>query len=82
MLYRLPTITAVATLVASLSAPAFAQSTSAPMSHDTMGHPAMSSNSSMGHHDTMSHNSVGKDSMSHDAWSSAPMSHDTMRKSQ
>jgi pentapeptide MXKDX repeat protein len=76
MLDRLPTIATAAILAATLSVPAFAQSTSTGMSHDTMKHSAMSSDS-MKHHATMSHDSMGNSSMSHDT-----MKHDTMSKSQ
>jgi pentapeptide MXKDX repeat protein len=76
MLNRLPAIACAAILAAALSVPAFAQSTSTGMSHDTMKHSATSSDS-MKHHATMSHDTMGKDTMSHDT-----MKHDTTPKSQ
>ena len=77
MLNRLPAIATAAILAVALSAPAFAQTTSPEMSHDTMKkHTAMSSDS-MKHHDTMSHDTTGKNAMSHDT-----MKHETTPKSQ
>ncbi|MDI3309196.1 MAG: hypothetical protein QJR07_19125 [Acetobacteraceae bacterium] len=93
MLNRFPIIAAVI-LAASVSAPAFAQSSASQgMSHDTMGHTdtmehsTQSSGSGMGHtgsmgrHDTMNHDAMGKKSMAHDPMSSGAMGHDSMSKS-
>ena len=76
MLNRLHAIGTAGILAAALSTPAFAQSTSTGMSHDTMRHTPTSSDS-MKHPATMSHDTMGNSSMSHDT-----MKHDTMSKSQ